>query len=140
MKIVNEYTGYIAVQAYTNSEWDTVNAAILQVSDADIIRWGILDKSARGLKDSNTYDFAYIAFYDSVDFVNIDEDIEDNKLYHIEIGKNQLSYPDQKLDTYMVKFFGDGTMEFLAYGKNTGDEFYTDRIDIEELKNLIKTN
>jgi len=139
MNIVDKYTGYIAIQAHTNSEWDTVNAAILQVSDADIIRWSRWSECSVTLNRIEN-DFAHIVYYDSVDFVNIDEDIEDNKLYHIEIDKNQLSYPDQKLDTYMVKFFGDGTMRFLAYGKNTGDEFYTDIIDIEELKNLIKTN
>ena len=114
----------IFIPAYSNSEWDSVTHVKLVVTD------GFLDK-LQGIKkfiDENfkdDYDFNKISYWSNVDmeFVIMDDFSGDI----IENYDGEYEYPEQRLDTYQVKYGKDG-VQFTAYGKHTNEEFWCETI------------
>jgi hypothetical protein len=45
--------------------------------------------------------------------------------------------PEQRVAYGIMKFFGNGDVCFVAYGRNSADEFFTERL---QLKDLIKSD
>lgn len=93
------------------------------------------------------YNFCSLNFYDtSVDFYRTDSegqpDLEtilqekDWAFVEMENGEQEtFLVPENRLDTYRLRLYRNGTAIYSAYGKNTGEEFYTEEFSITEILN-----
>jgi hypothetical protein len=149
MKISKKPTNYILIKAQTASEWDSCNAAILEIGRGTK---ATLRKYFNAVKTLGEFqDFYNASFWFGVDYVNIDEpskEIEkafENKGWcyvsftegeyeEIIDGKlDSISLPEQKIDAQMVKIHAEGGFNFSGSGKHTAEEFWTDSINIDSL-------
>lgn len=137
---------YIIVKAFTDSDWDTCDYALIKIDGNTIGRIqeqqkaiGNLMKDSRGIMNS----FCKMCFYTSiVDFYCFDEEVitEDEtnleKPYIIDLSEEQLQkliVPEARLELYKYELYSYNSLRFTAYGKYSGDEFYTDDFDMVSL-------
>ena len=137
---------YIIVKAFTDSDWDYCDYALIKIDGNTIGRIqeqqkaiGNLMKDSRGIMNS----FCKMCFYTSiVDFYCFDEEVitEDEinleKPYIIDLSEEQLQkliVPEARLELYKYELYSYNSLRFTAYGKYSGDEFYTDDFDIVSL-------
>lgn len=137
---------YIIVKAFTDSDWDTCDYALIKIDGNTIGRIqeqqkavGNLMKDSRGIMNS----FCKMCFYTSiVEFYCFDEEViteeETNleKPYIIDLSEEQLQkliVPEARLELYKYELYSYNSLRFTAYGKYSGDEFYTDDFDIVSL-------
>jgi hypothetical protein len=139
MKLTDKNTGYILMNAQTQSEWDTCTHALLSFTPTDVEKWKKYAQTAKNLKEENP-DFANLSFYESVDFLNLGDDILPEEVgwsfVELEEGENnwdQEELPEQRLDTHMMKVYSSGCIQFTAYGKHTSEEFWTTHLKVESL-------
>lgn len=137
---------YIIVKAFTDSDWDTCDYALIKINGNTIGRIqeqqkaiGNMMKDSRGIMNS----FCKMCFYTSiVDFYCFDEEVitEDEtnleKPYIIDLSEEQLQkliVPEARLELYKYELYSYNSLRFTAYGKYSGDEFYTDDFDMVSL-------
>nr|DAF03237.1 MAG TPA: hypothetical protein [Caudoviricetes sp.] len=137
---------YIIVKAFTDSDWDTCDYALIKIDGNTIGRIqeqqkaiGNLMKDSRGIMNS----FCKMCFYTSiVEFYCFDEEViteDENNLekpYIIDLSEEQLQKlltPEARLELYKYELYSYNSLRFTAYGKYSGDEFYTDDFDIVSL-------
>lgn len=136
---------FILIKAQVCSEWDSCNAALVCITDGYVDTWKKWDKAATELQKADN-NFTHVAYYEAGseflntyygdDEYNIVNDIPSDKSWmyvEIEDSEEECGKPEQNLDTYIMKLYGNGHVCFIAYGKNTGEKFYTDTIDIYQL-------
>jgi hypothetical protein len=150
MKISKTRTSQILVKAVTGSEWDSCNCCLIDIEETIPEKWRHYDKVATEMSKAGTYEFAYLAMYEGGEYLNLypDHADEDEDQYDIveeipEIGwcyvdtedddVDDLQRPEQRIDTHMMRFYGDGIVKWVAYGKHTSEEFWTDQVNINEL-------
>lgn len=151
MKISENPTNYILVKAYTSSEWDCCDFAIITCDD----KWlsCMQERLEAVRKVQEVTDFWALKFFDySVDFFQSSEDnasellseMDDNKMWafvEFEDGEeDNLSRPENALDGYIMNLFNDFTCRYTALGKHTGEEFFTERIPTEEIAAFIQNH
>jgi hypothetical protein len=143
MKIINEFKKYIALKACSNSEWDCVDFFLIYL-DIDRIKYFLeLIGHAEALKSKiSTFgsfdifdclgtfhwsdeDDCDIFEYDNVLFL----DIEDSEISNLKIPEAALTYNT-------VRVFPNG-IQFIAYGKHTGEEYFTEVIYKNKLMDLL---
>lgn len=136
-------TEYILVKAYTCSEWDTCDFAILKIDKNWEEQIQKRLKLAHFIEDMN--DFVSVVFQDNaVDFYCLDKEdnpnfenilgehlwqfvsLEDNQQYYFEV-------PQSTLNLRRMTLCKGGNAYFQAFGKHTGEEFYTDDINLNQL-------
>ena len=144
MKKASQPTIYILLQAATNSEWDSCEYAILHLTKN--WRKNMAHRRALFTPLKQEVGFAYAAFYDfHIDFF-IGSDQQDTlemladgtSWTFIETTEEEihaLPTPDNSLDDHSMRLFADGMARFIAYGKHTGEEFFTGSINIDKLMN-----
>lgn len=137
---------YIIVKSFTDSDWDTCDYALIKIDGNTIGRIqeqqktiGNMMKDSRGIMNS----FCKMCFYTSiVEFYCFDEEViteeETNleKPYIIDLSEEQLQkliVPEARLELYKYELYSYNSLRFTAYGKYSGDEFYTDDFDIVSL-------
>ena len=141
MKISSEPTHDILIKATVCSEWDSCNAALVQsVTQKTLERWEGYDKIATGLKSGARWDdFAHLAIYEDCDFLYLNdeivEELEKKNWYYVEdvTDEDTDQKPEQKIDVMLMKFYGNGNIQFVGYGKHTSEEFFTERINLYNL-------
>ena len=137
MKIVNNKTRVLLIKATVQSDWDFCNCAKLYLSDSGLKELKRYDKRATEIKKKEGTSFSCLCFYDYVEFMNVDEGIMElpNIFNYIEEEDDTegVTYPEQTIDDHMIKLYGDGQVCWVGYGKHTGEEFWTDTININEL-------
>lgn len=147
MKTTDKATAYILVKADTNSEWDFCDFAIIHIT-AD---WK--KEQAKRLEAIKPFEEDYtllsMNYYDTaVDFYRIGDvdhpDIEEllagKEWVFVELAEDEhknLAVPDQSLDCYRLAVHRSGTATYKAYGKHTGEEFWTEDFDLKILCNPI---
>lgn len=144
MKLTNEKTESILLKAVVCSEWDYCNSALLEnVNSETIQKWKKYDTIATDLKEGTLFEFHCLSIWEDCIFLNLDEDRENQ----VELGENfEWSYvtdvseeeleeqiPEQRIDSIQLKFYGNGGMCFIGYGKHTSEEFYTETINLNSL-------
>jgi hypothetical protein len=134
----------IAIQAFTNSEWDNVNFAIIQLTDLLVNNLkhytSIAEKVASGTP--NTISLAYVSFYDASAKFRSDNNEEteinfDSPVITLEtedIG----TPPENALDTFIVKAYTGGGIQFICYGKHTSEEFWTDTVMLSDILKIYE--
>jgi hypothetical protein len=146
MKISEKPTDYILVTARCNSEWDSCDFAIIS-GGKSWARW-LQTRLEAAQAVQNHDDFFCLKFFDtSVEFYISNEEMEENMFEEIE-GKSwafveleneeeeTFSKPENRLDCYTISLFSNGFGKYIAYGKHTGEEFYTERIPFTEILRL----
>lgn len=143
MKISDKLTGYVLLRAGTNSEWDNCGFAIIQFSK----QWKKeQEKRLKVVKPfvGDSY-FQSLNYYDTaVDFFRADEDdhpdienlLADKQWAFVELKEdeqNTFAVPENRLNCYRLVVFKTGTAMYTAYGKYTGEEFWTEEFSLTQL-------
>ena len=149
MKKTEHGTEYILLKAYTESEWDFCSFAIIHITE----EWkktltGRLEALVAFKDDGNFCHLSYwgapTGFYKDPDdeaqraeailgqeddwcFIELEETVPDN-----------LPTPENKLGAHQLIIGKYGSALYKAYGKHTGEEFYTAEFGIGDL--LAKIN
>ena len=144
MKLSKERTGNIIVKAWTNSEWDSCNFAIIGISEDYLQALVLRSEAANKLSEMDR--FVSMKFVDGhADYYILPE--EDNEvLEDFRAGKEDWSYisitqeeidelskPEQYVDCGVSVFDKYGCVRYSACGKHTGEDFYTSEIVISQL-------
>lgn len=144
MKLTNKRTNTILVNAQVCSEWDYCNAALIEdIDEKTIEKWKKYNKIATELKNSGTYSFYYLSIWEVCTFLNLDEDREGYERipedrdwsYVTDVTKEEIDEqrPEQRIDGLQLKFYGNGEMCFIGYGKHTSEEFWSSEIHLDNL-------
>lgn len=142
MRLSDKPTRHILIKAYTNSEWDSCDFALITLSEG----WSA-QQAARlqAIKPyANNYSFQSMNYYDgSADFYQCGADGEDigallgdEEWAFIELDKDEekkLTPPESTLDCYKLVVYRDGNARYEAYGKHTSEEFWTDEFSLQQV-------
>jgi hypothetical protein len=147
MKVSDKPTGHILVRAHSNSEWDSCEFAIVSISE----KWK--EEQLKRLEFIKPfvedYVFQSLSFYDySVDFYqtgedglpDLDELLAGKDWTFIELDEEEpdnLTPPESSLDCYRLAIYRDGDAQYKAYGKYTGEEFWTENLPLKQLTSII---
>ncbi len=134
--IINDMKNVI-IQAYTNSEWDSVDGLLISKEDVRKIleRAEILKPILRGhglsMGASSGVNANFICFKE-------DNDIPQDSMF-IETDSEYQNYaePSQTVKYLMVRYYAECAPTIYGYGKHTDDEFWAD-LGYEKIKDLIK--
>ena len=145
MKITSNITDYILVKAYTDSDWDECHFAIIHCTKEWKERMKQRLQTVQSIE--NEIGFASLNFYDtSVDFYCADENTQseidqilgEKDWAFVKLDENEhetFLVPENRLGTYRLSFYRNGTAIYSAHGKNTGEEFYTEEFSVSEILN-----
>ncbi len=150
MQLSDTPTGHILVKARTNSEWDDCDFAIVRLSgNWKQKQFGRLD-AARTVAAGDP-SFLCLTFYDSsADFYResdendrpaVSELLKDRVWAFVEIGEEELKHltpPENTLGCYRIAIYGNGDARYKAYGKHTGEEFWTSDLPLPEILGLLQ--
>lgn len=145
MKITSQQTDYILIKAQTNSEWDECHFAIIHCSQ----EWK--EQTQQRLKTAQFIEseigFVSLNYCDTaVDFYHADEktQTEINQILgekdwvFVELDENEQEtflVPENRLDTFRISLYRYGTAMFSAYGKHSGEEFWTSEFSVSSILN-----
>lgn len=150
MKRSDQPTEYILIKAYSTSEVDYCNFAIIRITEqwiADMLkRMDLLEP----FKDDNSfYSHHYLdspeGYYTNIYNKEEDADItdliltEDGEWTFVTLAENELNtfpVPENRLDTHQLVLTKGGLARFTAYCKHAGEEFYTADFSPKELINV----
>lgn len=142
MKISDKPTTEILIKAYTDSEWDCCEFAIIHLSE----RWRKIQakrlEHVKPFKDD--FNFQSMRFYDySVQFFqsgdegpDMEELLSERNWVFVEVDEDELDEltpPENSLDFYKIVIYRDGNARFEAFGKHTNEEFYTNEFPLQQL-------
>lgn len=142
MKISDKPTTEILIKAYTDSEWDCCEFAIIHLSE----RWRKIQakrlEHVKPFKDD--FNFQSMRFYDySVQFFqsgdegpDMEELLSERNWVFVEVDDDELDEltpPENSLDFYKIVIYRDGNARFEAFGKHTNEEFYTNEFPLQQL-------
>lgn len=142
MKLSDKPTNHLLVKAYTNSEWDCCDFALINLSGEWQERQAARLQAVKPYEED--YSFQAMNYYDgSVDFYQSGADGEDigalltdKDQAFVELDKNEtekLVPPESCLDCYKIVIYRDGNARYEAYGKHTSEEFWTDEFPLQLL-------
>ncbi len=145
MKKASNNTDYILVKADTDSDWDNCHYALIHCTAEWKEQMQQRLKSVQSVE--NEIGFASLNYYDtSVDFYRADEktQTEINQVLgkkewtFVELDENEQEtflMPENRLDTYRLSLYRYGTAMYSAYGKHSGEEFYTAEFSVSQILN-----
>jgi hypothetical protein len=152
LKISATPTKTIAIAARTQSEWDRVDFAIVNLNDNWIILLSERMECIKLVKDSSC--FQNIQWDDNPDawhmFGGINQVWEETGLtdeLEAELQKSEWVYveditedqadnlmiPEQRIDGESVSINGNFSLQFRGYGKHTSEEFWTSAIPMQTI-------
>jgi len=129
---------FIVIKAFTDSEYDYCDYALIKYSE------NFIEEIVKYLKNIPNESFIKASFRTPIcDFYCFDNEIitEQNiieKPYIIELSEeelNKLNVPESILELYRYHVYKEGSIYFSAYGKYTGEEFFTKEFNIQDVKN-----
>jgi hypothetical protein len=139
---------YILAKAMTNSEWDNVDYALIRLNETHLKFLVDVMKDARKLNKKYDGGFMYIKI--SADMADFCQEME-SELSDLLVDGNEWSIvgldsqfvdelprPDQEIRYGGIKIT-ETSVQYVAYGKHTDEEFWISEIDIEELKKSFIT-
>lgn len=143
MKITTNFTNHILVKAYTTSEWDICNFAIIDVDKhlIDILSKG-QDVVQKIHADNDLLYVAYlnnsINFYVARDGFNLDQFLEDKSWSFVEFGESEtceqlFEVLQNKFDLPILKVYRDNQICWSLWEKYTNEEFFTSEIPADKI-------
>lgn len=144
MKLSQTPTDHILLKATCQSEWDNCNFAII-TGGAEWAKW-IQDRLNAAKAVQSIDNFLSLKFLDySVGFYVSSEDEAEELLAAAGDGKDwafveltedeedEFVTPENHLDYFALSIYNNGGGKYTAYGKHTGEEFYTETIPLGEI-------
>lgn len=145
MQISETPTDYILVKARTNSEWDSCDFGIVNLSNAwrqnqlkrlDTVEPFVDDYTFQSL---NFYDCAVDFYQESDDSLpDVNELLADKSWAFVDVSEEELgtlTQPENALDCYIIAIERNGEAKYKAYGKHTGEEFWTEGFPLSDILN-----
>ncbi|HWB27505.1 MAG TPA: hypothetical protein VG738_18645 [Chitinophagaceae bacterium] len=145
MKRVQQST-YLLIKAYTDSEWDNCDFAIVHITD----EWKQIMRArlAKAQAFKNGPGFYYLIysggpenFYKDDDVFSADQVLhsEEESCFVIleQTNLDNLSRPNSRLHLYQMMIDADGIIRYNASGKHTGTEYYTAEFSLHDILNSI---
>lgn len=149
MEFIKEKTNLILARASTNSEWDNCDYAIITLKNEIIARWKEVSIAYKALKIDfpELYISSLEVVFGESEFYKLDEDTpttieafleehlddEDDPTWsYVKDVPESLGKPENRLTCYSVTV-DETQVRFTAIGKHTGEEFYTDWINLASL-------
>lgn len=140
MRISEKPTKHILVKAYIDSEWDCCDYAIITCGDGWAERIKRRLEACRPLCDDERY-FSSKYFDGSASFyVSSDEETEllpaDRDWAYVELEEGEpakFSVPENRQECHTVVLYKDGGGRYQAFGKHTGEVFYTADLPFDEI-------
>jgi hypothetical protein len=143
MKLSDKPTEYILLKAGNNSEWDLCEFAIIHISE----EWKKIQKKRLEVVKlvESDYDLKWLNYADTnVEFFQFSEEhypeveewLSERSRIFIELEKEdlkELSQPENRLNCYQMQVYKNGNAIYNAFGKHTGEEFWTEEFSLEEL-------
>jgi len=144
MKRSENPTGYLLLRGYTSSEWDNCGFALVKI-DAG---WKKamsrrLQRIAPFAREDDLYCHSY--WDRSAGFFCSPEEMEESLADELAGGEDwafvepgagepdSFPVPENALDAHQAIFKADGTVCYKAYGKHTGEEFWTADFSLKDL-------
>ncbi|UKB78562.1 hypothetical protein [Chryseobacterium sp. MEBOG07] len=143
MRVSTQPTQYLLLKARTNSNWDTCDFAIIHISEDWKKDLQIRLNSIEPFTEDPM--FISMAYYDTgVEFYKDDnetipdsaEPLKDKAWSFIITNEKEidaLPIPENCLDCHELVINADGTAYYRAYGKYTGEQFWTDHFSIQKI-------
>lgn len=136
-------TEYLLIKAKTNSEWDNGDFAIIHITDD----WKKThQRRLEAVKIvENDFDLKWLNYTDTnVEFFKFSEEIYPEiqewlsgiSRIFIELEKDDLKkflQPENNLNCYQMQVYKNGNAIYNAFGKHTGEEFWTEEFSLSEL-------
>lgn len=149
MKLSNVPTGWLMVNAFIQSEWDSVDFILLDISNPvfnNFLR-EIVDKAKAFKDDPSFYCLSY--WSDNAEWYTHsykdDGDVETPQLKdnwsYVTVTKKEidkLKKPENALGGGVIKAFASGFIRFTNSGEHTGEQLWSDDIKIDEILNESK--
>ena len=143
MKKSSKQTEYLLIKAMTNSEWDNGYFAIIHITG----EWKQTQKKRlEAVKPlENDYDLKWLNYADTnVEFFRFSEEprpeieewLSEKDSVFIELEKEDLKkllQPENNLNCYQMQVYKNGNAIYNAFGKHTGEEFWTKEFSLWEL-------
>lgn len=129
----------LILKANTNSEWDGVDFAIVDITKEfiDFLKEAMED--AQNMKHKYSHGFLGLRFSgDNAEWFCGDEEghtlLGDEEFVIVEktLDTSKYQRPEQDIRYGQIKITGD-SVQFVGYGKHTSEEFWTESISIEEI-------
>lgn len=150
MKISHEPTDHIMVKANTTSEWDKCDFTLITCDEY----WKkMMKKRFEAVKSfPEDYDFKHFAYHDgSADFYVAKKDetetlfaeLQEKKWTFVTLEEGEqesFDMPENRLDAYSLFLCKDGTGFYKAYGKYSGEEFYTAELPFGKILEMLNAH
>lgn len=146
---------YLIIKATTNSIWDNCNFAIIPIDQSAIDYWQKIAKVSSNIPKelSLEYTGGSITLYE--DYANyfadsselpegMEEELEQAECCWIikELSEESIegfTLPESRLDCECLRVDFDGEIKFVAHGKHTGEEYWTEGVNLKDLNETFKT-
>lgn len=148
MKLSDTPTGYLILNARTDSEWDFCDFAIVQIDKIWMDEQRKRLELIKRLDEDYTFDSMYYyetscQFYqddcnimtDSMEFL---KEKQWSYLEATEAEIETLTLPENALDCYRIVLKRGGYGMYKCYGKHTSEQFWTADIPVHEIVNTDK--
>ncbi|SIT96126.1 hypothetical protein SAMN05660493_00798 [Epilithonimonas bovis DSM 19482] len=143
MKLSDKPTEHLLIKAMNNSDWDECDFAIIHISD----EWKQTQRKRLETAKTveNDYDLKWLNYADTnVEFFKFSEDdypeieelLSEKSQIFIELETGDLKkllQPENSLNCYQMQVFKNGNAIYNAFGKHTGEEFYTEEFSLNQL-------
>ncbi|WP_199119910.1 hypothetical protein [Pedobacter sp. ASV28] len=136
-------TPYLLVRARTNSEWDTCEFVLVGIDE----EWrDMMAKRMDHIEDfvKDTYFASHVYWESPLGFFanSIDDGLlaRDQDWVYVTLEEGEIdkfSNPENTLDTFQFVISKHKGGQYRAFGKHTGEEFWTEDFDLEEIVNLF---
>lgn len=149
MRISEQPTDHILIKAYTDSEWDCCDFALVTLSEEWKRRQATRCKTVEPYKEDSG--FYSLNFFDGAsDFYRSGTENEDVEsllkgrgwtFVELEEGETErLIPPKNSLRCYRIVIYRDGSARYEAHGKHTSEEFWTYDLPLKELIEQSETD
>lgn len=142
MKRTEKATDTILVKAYTNSEWDKWILPLSIVEKCGRSSYGKEWKRYRSLRRTVNCVQSATMVHPWIFSQAEDEDIlkllEKEDWTFVEMDEDEertLASPENRLETYRLSIFPKGGFMYSAFGKHTGEEFWTEELTFTDIAN-----
>ncbi|MEJ2880361.1 hypothetical protein [Pedobacter sp. GR22-6] len=144
MKVTEKPSSFILLKARTASEWDNCEFAIVKIDQQWLNTAKERLESVKSFKGNQSF-YCHVYWDAPIGyFTDLDEIIcaqlqgSEFDFLYVELEENEvetMQTPESKLDTHMLKITQEGQCSFKAYGKHTGEEFWTESFPLIKVVN-----
>lgn len=121
------------VNVTTNSEWDCADVAKIEITDQTLEN---IKEAVDMLNNSNAASVSYYSlFIAGTDEQCAMQEIDEPYFFEEEANDINIERSEQALDTHMMTITKHGGVMWSAYGKHTGEEFWTESVPVDFLTN-----